>query len=135
MVKVSVNRYVSHRIDTIRKDVEKDIQKLRKKTLRNLEEIFMMSSRVTRGKIKHQRINGKMVPVTLRQRRRWLLVAGQTALMIKSITTKFDEQEINLQLSKLEKLVQEAIDIEKTKKAHKYQKHNFRDLQLNTSKI
>ena len=41
MVKVSVNRYVSHRIDVIRKDVESDIQKLRKKTLRNLEEKFL----------------------------------------------------------------------------------------------
>jgi len=115
LVKVSVNRYVSDRIDTIRKNVENDIQKLRKKTLKNLEEIFTMSSHVTRGKIKHQRINGKMVPVTLRQRRRWLLVAGQTALMIKSITTKFDEQEINLQLSKLEKQVQEATNIEKAR--------------------
>jgi len=120
LVKVSVNRYVSYRIDTIRKNVEKDIQKIRRKALKNLEEIFMMSSRVTRGKIKHQRINGKMVPVILRQRRRWLLVAGQTALMIKSITTKFDEQEIDLQLNKLEKLVQEATDIEQVKKTYKY---------------
>ena len=120
MVKVSVNRYVSRRIDKIRKNVESDVQKLRKKTLRNLEEIFMMSSRAARGKVKHQRIDGKMVPVTLRQRRRWLLVAGQTALMIKSITTKFDEQEIDLQLNKLEKLVQEATDIEQVKKTYKY---------------
>jgi len=75
-----------------------------------------MSSRVTRGKIKHQRINGKMVPVTLRQRRRWLLVAGQTTLIIKNITTKFDEQEINLQLNKLERQVQEATNKEKVKK-------------------
>ena len=119
MVKVSVNRYVSHRIDVIRKDVENDIQKLRRKTLKNLEEIFLMSNRVTRGKVKHQRINGKMTKITLRQRRRWLLVAGQTALIIKNITTKFDEQEINLQLSKLEKLVQEATNIEKTKKPQK----------------
>jgi len=116
LVKISINRYITRRIDIIRKDVEKDIQRLRKKTLRNLEEIFTMSSHVTRGEIKHQRINGKMVPVTLRQRRRWLLVAGQTALIIKSITTKFDEQEINLQLKKLERQVQEATNKEKVKK-------------------
>jgi hypothetical protein len=108
MVKISVNRYVISRIDTIRKDVEKDIQKLRKKTLRNLEEIFRTSSLIASGKIKHQRIKGKMVPITLNQRRRWLLIAGQTALIIKNTTTKFDEQEINLQLDKLEKQIQET---------------------------
>jgi len=75
-----------------------------------------MSSHVTRGEIKHQRINGKMVPITLRQRRRWLLVAGQTTLIIKNITTKFDEHEINLQLNKLERQIQEATNKEKVKK-------------------
>jgi hypothetical protein len=113
LVKVSVNRYITRRIGTIRKDAENDIQRLRKKTLRNLEEIFVMSSDVARGEIKHQRINGRMAEITLRQRRRWLLVAGQTALMIKGTATKFDEQEISLQLNKLERQVQEATSIEK----------------------
>jgi len=113
LVKVSVNRYVTRRISTIRKDVEKDIRRLRRKTLKNLEEIFTMSSHVAKGEVKHQRIKGKMAEITLRQRRRWLLVAGQTALMIKSTATKFDEQEINLQLNKLEKQVQEATNKEK----------------------
>ena len=113
LVKVSVNRYITRRIGTIRKDLEKDIRRLRKKTLRNLEEIFTISSHVARGKMKHQRINGKMAEITLRQRRRWLLVAGQTALMIKNTATKFDEQEISLQLNELEKQVQEATSIEK----------------------
>ncbi len=109
MVKVSVNRYVSDRIDTIRKNVENDIQKLRKKTLKNLEEIFTMSSHVTRGKIKHQRINGKMVPVTLRQRRRWLLVAGCAAKTVKMVATNLDEQEIKTQLNELERLINQVM--------------------------
>jgi len=119
LVKISINRYITRRIDIIRKDVEKDIQRLRKKTLRNLEEIFTMSSHVARGEIKHQRINRKMVPITLRQKRRWLLIAGQTALIIKNTATKFNEQEINLQLNKLEKQVQKTTNIEKAKKIPK----------------
>ena len=45
MVKVSVNRYVSRRIKTIRKEVETNIQKLKEKTLKNLEEIFTMAAK------------------------------------------------------------------------------------------
>lgn len=59
MVKGSVNRYVSRRIDAIRKDIVNDIQRLHEKTLKNLEEIFMMASRVAGGEIKRRRINGK----------------------------------------------------------------------------
>jgi len=113
LVKVSINRYVSRRINTIRKDVEKDVRRLRKKTLKNLEEIFAMSSHIAKGEMKHQRINGKMAKITLRQRRRWLLVAGQATLIMKDTAAKFDEQEISLRLNELEKRVQEATNIEK----------------------
>jgi hypothetical protein len=44
------------------------MQRLRKKTLDGLEEIFEVAANVARGKIRHQRINGRMVSISLRQR-------------------------------------------------------------------
>ena len=108
MVKISVNRFVSRRIDEARKEAEASTQKLRKKTLKHLKEIFLISARVAGGEVKHQRIHGKMVRITLNQQRRWLLVAGQAAKTIKHVANNIDEQEIKAQLNELEKLLNET---------------------------
>ena len=108
MVKVSVNRFVSRRVEKARKEVEVSAQRIRKKTLKHLEDIFTTAARVAKGEIKHQRINGKMVRITLNQRRRWLRVAEQAAKTIKTIANNIDEQEIYIQLDKLARLVNEA---------------------------
>ena len=108
LVKISVNRFVSRRVKKVRKEIEVSTQKLRKKTLKHLEEIFTMAARVAKGEIKHQRINGKMVRITLNQRRRWLRVAEQAAKTINNIATNIDEQESYIQLDKLARLVNEA---------------------------
>jgi hypothetical protein len=108
LVKVCVNRFVSSRIETVRNEVKAETQRLRENTLNKLEEIFKVAARVARGQIKHQRINHKLVRITLRQRRKWLLIAEQTVKTIKNIADNFDEQQINLQLNELEKLVKEA---------------------------
>ena len=112
MVKVSVNRFVSSRIETIRNEVEAETRRLRKKTLNTLEETFKEAAKVARGKIRHQKINGKMVPINLKQRRRWVTVAKQIVITMNSITSNFDEQEIHNQLNKLEKLVNEAMTVD-----------------------
>ena len=49
MVKVSVNRYVSNRIETIKKDVEASTERLRDKTIKNLEEVFAMAEKIAKG--------------------------------------------------------------------------------------
>ena len=108
MVKVSVNRFASSRIETIRNEVKTQIQRLRTKTLNRLEEIFKVAAKVGRGEIRHQRINGKMVSISLKQRRRWVAVAKQIVITMNSIASNFDEQEIHTQLNKLESLVNEA---------------------------
>ena len=108
MVKVSVNRFVSSRVAAIRNEVKAETQRLRMKTLNRLEEIFKVAAKVARGKIRHQRINGKMVPISLNQRRRWVTVAKHIALTMNSIASNLDEQEIHAQLNKLERLVNEA---------------------------
>jgi hypothetical protein len=108
MVKVSVNRFVSRRVETTRNQVKNGAQKLRKRTLQNLEQIFRTAARIAKGEIKHQRSNGKMVPITLNQRRRWARVAAHAAQTMNNVTSNIDEREINAQLDELEKLVKEA---------------------------
>lgn len=108
MVKISINRFVSRRVEKARKEVEVSAQKLRKKTLKHLKEICLISARVAGGEVRHQRINGKMVRITLNQQRRWLRIAEQAAKTIKHIATNIDEQEIKAQLNELEKLLNET---------------------------
>jgi len=108
MVKVSVNRYILRRVEKIRKEVETNTQKLRCKTIENLEEIFNAAAKIARGETKHQRTTRKMVPITLRQKRRWLLVAACAAKTIKTFASNLNEKEIEIQLNELEKLVKEA---------------------------
>ena len=114
MVKISVNRYVSRRTTTIRKEVEISAQKLRKKALKNLEEIFRMAAKIAKGEIKHQRINGKMVHITLNQRRIWLRIAEQAAKTIEQIATNINEKEIKTQLKEIEMLLKETTTTHKT---------------------
>jgi uncharacterized membrane protein YjjP (DUF1212 family) len=108
LVKVSVNRFVSRRIETTRKQVKANTQKLRKRTLKNLEEIFRVAARIAKGEIKHQRSDGKMVPISLNQRRRWTNVAAYVAQIMNSVASNLDEREIDVQLDELERLVNEA---------------------------
>jgi hypothetical protein len=109
LVKVSVNRFVLRRVETIRKEVEANTQKLRDKTIENLKEIFNAASKIAGGEIKHQRINKRMAKITLRQKRRWLLVAGCAAKTIKMVAINLDEKEIKTQLNELERLINQVM--------------------------
>jgi len=108
LVKVSVNRFVSSRIKTIRSEVKAETQRLREKMLDKLEEIFKVAAKVARGEIRHQRINGKMAPIKLNQRKRWLRVAKHIALTMNIVASNIDEKEIHAQLNELERLINEA---------------------------
>jgi hypothetical protein len=44
-----------------------------------------MAGKTVKGEMKHQRVSGKIVKITVPQRRRWLLVAGQTAEIIQGM--------------------------------------------------
>ena len=108
LVKVSVNRFISSRIVAIRNEVKAEAQRLRNRTLDKLEEIFNVAAKVARGEIRHQRIDGKMVPIRLNQRKRWLRVAKHVTLTMSSIASNIDEQEIYAQLNELERLINET---------------------------
>ena len=108
MVKVSLNRFVSRRIEMIRRKVEANTQRLRERTLKDFDEIFRVSARIARGEIKHQRIDGKTVRISLKQRQRWLHIAEHVAKIMKHIASNFNEQGTYTQLDGLERLVNEA---------------------------
>ncbi|MBS7612234.1 hypothetical protein KEJ27_08570 [Candidatus Bathyarchaeota archaeon] len=108
MVKVSINRFVLRRVERVRRDVEVAAQRLRKKMLRDLEEVFEMSARVVRGEVERRRIDGRMARITLDQRRKWLRVAEKAAKIIENISINIDEQEIYTQLDELSRLINEA---------------------------
>jgi hypothetical protein len=114
LVKVSVNRFVSSRIETIRNNAKVEIQRLRNRTLDRLEEIFKVATKVARGEIRHQRINGKMVPISLKQWRRWVSVAKHIVLTMNGTVSNFDEQQIFDQLNELERLINETKTIDQT---------------------
>jgi hypothetical protein len=105
MVKISLNRFVTRRIDVTRREVKSNTQKLRKRTLKNPEEIFRLATRIGRGETKHQRNYGKTVPINLDQLRGGARVAAYAAQTMNSIASNLNEQEIDAQLNELEELV------------------------------
>jgi hypothetical protein len=115
LVKVSVNRFASKRIETIRNEVKTETQRLRMKTINRLEEIFKIAAKVGRGQIRHRRINGKMLPISLNQRRRWVTVVKQIVITMNSIASNFHEKEIHAQLNELESLINEAQTIDQSR--------------------
>ena len=105
MVKVSVNRYAQTRIQKMQQNSEAELNKLRKALMKNLEEVFQTAGKIAKGKIQHQRINGKLVKITLPQRRKWLEIAEKTALTIQEIASNINEKELKAQLQELETLL------------------------------
>jgi hypothetical protein len=76
--------------------------------MKELEQLFYLSSTLAKGKIKWDRIDGKNVPITIKQRQAWARVAAYIAQTIGAITEHFDQHEIDSELAELEKLVNEA---------------------------
>lgn len=124
MVKVSVNRFVSTRVEAIRNDVEANIRRLRKKTISRLEEVFNVAARVARSRNGHQRVNGKMTAIGLVQRKRWFRVAEHAALTIQCIASNVDEKEIRVRLNELKRAVDDAKFIEQSRSKNNRQPSN-----------
>ncbi|MEM2261448.1 MAG: hypothetical protein QXW55_06260 [Candidatus Bathyarchaeia archaeon] len=111
MVKVSTNRFIEERVNAVRREVELCARRLRSKAFKSLEEIFNMAGRVAKGEIKHRRVNGKMVKVTLPERQIWLRIAEQAAEAMKSLADNIDEKEIQTRLNNIEALLKEVTRI------------------------
>ena len=98
MAKFSRPFLLLKRIGKIEKRVKIDTQKLRRKLLGELEQIFNEAVKMARGKVT---VQGKKL--TVKQRQLWARVAAYTAQVMQSIAKGFDEQ-----LKELRRLVDEA---------------------------
>jgi len=108
LVKVSVNRYAQTRVQKMQQKSEAELNKLRKTLMKNLEEIFQTAAKIVKGETQHQRINGKLVKITLQQRRKWLKIAEKTAKTIQKIASNINEKELKAQLQELETLLNQT---------------------------
>jgi hypothetical protein len=85
----------------------------RTETINQLETLFKHASALARGKIKYTYDAGKREPITLPKRKQWLLVAKQTAYLIKMLTEGINEPEMNKELQKLGQFIKEASETKK----------------------
>jgi len=108
---------VKRRIAQLKEELKADTQKIRLKTIEQLQEIFNMASALAKGEVKHQTEDGKPRKLTLSQRQKWARVAAYIAQIINSVSNTFDERQIDEDLAKLEELINEATAKTKTQKA------------------
>lgn len=111
MVKVSANKFVEHRISLLQREVESYARRLRSRALKSLEEIFKIASKVARGEIKHQRLGGKLVKITMPERQIWLKIAEEAAEAIKNLAENINEKEIQTSLKNIETLLKELTQL------------------------
>lgn len=117
--KTSRKRMILRRVKTIRRRVRVDSQKIRKKVLDSLQDVFDLAVSLARGEVKTQTANGEKVVVTIKQRQLWARVAAYTAQVMNSIAEGFDERELDVYLNELERLVDEAKAKRKAKRTKK----------------
>lgn len=104
----SLRQVIQKRIIKLKASVKIDTQRIRSKTLTTLEGLFDLAVLIAKGKIKFQTENGKAVRISLKQRQMWARIAAYIAQIMNGIAQGFDEKQIDLQLTELERLVGEA---------------------------
>jgi hypothetical protein len=108
LVKISRNSMILRRIQLCRRIVRVNTQALRQKLLFKLQELYDLA---------HDLAKDRKLDLVIRNK--WARVAAYTAQTINSIASEFDEQQINCNLSELERLVVEARAKAQARKAEK----------------
>ena len=98
MGRLAKNKMFSLRVRRLQKKVRVDTQKIRQDLMKNLKELFNLSS-----------AQAKNTALDLEQRQFWVRVAGYVAQVINSVSKSFDEAFVTLELRRLEKIVNEAV--------------------------
>jgi len=106
--RVSFKEIVSRRIFQLRRIARVDTQKIRRKALLRLQEIFDVASAFARGEIERVKEGAQEKAVTLKQRQMWARIAAYTAQIMNTVADGIDERQIDKDLDKLEKMVDEA---------------------------
>ncbi|MEM3697393.1 MAG: hypothetical protein QXQ94_07845 [Candidatus Bathyarchaeia archaeon] len=108
MPKTARKLMITRRIAELREEYQINTQQLRTKTIQNLQELFNIAASLAKGETKTQTSNGKTEKLTLKQRQMWARVATYIAQTINSISSTFDERQIDQDLAKLEQMINEA---------------------------
>jgi ribosomal protein L17 len=103
LVKISRNSMLKNRVQKLRAEVKVDTQKLRNQAIEDLQELF------TLAKEQAQDPN-----VKLKQRQAWTRVATYICQVINTVAVRFDERQIDIDLNKLEELINETTTKNKT---------------------
>jgi ribosomal protein L17 len=106
LVKISRNSMLKNRVQKLRAEVRIDTQKLRNQAIENLQELF------TLAKEQAQNTN-----IKLKQRQSWARVAAYICQVINTIAAHFDERQIDVDLNKLEELINETTTKKKAQKS------------------
>jgi len=107
--RLTLKMRVSRRVAQIRRTVDLDTQRLRRKTIRMLEDIFKIACDYARGKV--DRVtdeNGKARELTIPEKQFWARIAAYTAQIINTVAKGIDERQIDLDLDVLAKMIHEA---------------------------
>jgi hypothetical protein len=107
MGRLGFNDVVARRIFKLRRNVKLDSQRLRAKTVKQLEGLFDLASAIAKGKVKSQRVDGKEVLISLKLRQMWVRVAANIAQSMSNMLKGFDERQIDKDLTTLENLMNE----------------------------
>jgi hypothetical protein len=112
--RLNSKKRVSFRINQLRKTLHVDTQRTRSKLITNLEEIFEIATNYARGRIKRVTDeNGKERQLTIVERQFWARIAAFTAQTINSIAKGIDERQIDLDLNKLEAMLNKTAAADK----------------------
>ena len=114
MPKISHKLMIIRRAAQLKEIIKIDTQQMRTKTLNNLQELFDLATELAKGNLKTQTQGGEQQRITLKQRQMWTRVAAYIAQIINSVASGFDERQIDHDLEKLEKLIDEATAKNKT---------------------
>jgi hypothetical protein len=84
-------------------------ERIRRQLFAELEEIFHIASDYGRGNVSRVTDeDGKKRPLTIAERRSWVRVAALTALIMANVTKGIDECQIDVDLNKLEAMLEKA---------------------------
>lgn len=113
----SKNRFSSY-INRSRLILSSDAERARRRLTAELQRAYKVASNYARGRVKYVvGENGKQHPITIAERRYWLLVAARTAQIIDSLTQGIDEQKLYQDLDKLDAILRGATAYETAKSA------------------
>ena len=123
---------VESRISHIRQRVGAETQILRNKWITELDNLFDIAVQIAKGKVDHQQINGKLQPITPKERQMWAQITANIGQVMGNLAKGYDETQFNEEIEHLEQLIDDVKILET--EAEKQQKSDQTGLICNDQK-